>query len=161
MPETVRVLNRSEQAVADTLLERAVATVLAQHSQLENAGLTVVIVDAAESRELNRRHRQIDKPTDVLSFAAPELPAAISQEAPYLGDIIIAIDVVAAQADQRGVDLADALALLAIHGALHLLGYRHDCAESCDEMWAAQARALDCLGIDSAIVSRYETPSLA
>lgn len=119
--------------------------------------MTIVITCAETLRELNRRHRQVNAPTDVLSFAASPLPDDIDQDQGYLGDTLIAYDYAALQAETRGACLEDTLCLLVIHGALHLLGYKHDTPEACAQMWSAQARALQSLGISISIVDRYET----
>ena len=80
----------------------------------------------------------------------------IADEAPYLGDLVIAYPYASAQATGLGHPLADSLALLVVHGTLHLLGYDHDTTESRAAMWAAQARALTTLNISPEIVPSLE-----
>ena len=80
--------------------------------------LTVAIVSDARGRALNRKFRQRDKATDVLSFPADE-PG-------YLGDVVISSGVAARQARAAGHSLATELRVLALHGLLHLLGYDHE-----------------------------------
>ncbi len=133
----------------------AARTVLEQHPQERASGLSIVIAGDETVRELNRRHRQIDAATDVLSFPAAHLPEDLASSECYLGDILIAYDYVTRQAASSGADLSDTLCLLVIHGVLHLLGYLHDTAESRDAMWQAQAAALHALRIDPAIVQIY------
>jgi probable rRNA maturation factor len=74
-------------------------------------------------RELNRTFRGRDAATDVLAFPAGR--PAVSDE-PHFGDIVIAVPVAARQARERGHSLARELALLALHGYLHLAGYDHE-----------------------------------
>jgi probable rRNA maturation factor len=83
--------------------------------------LTVAIVPDRRVRELNRRYRRTDKPTDVLSF-----PAGTPGERGYLGDIVIAGGVARRQAAAAGHSLGTELRVLALHGLLHLLGYDHE-----------------------------------
>ncbi len=85
--------------------------------------LTVVYCRAARIRELNRLYRNLDQPTDVLSFptADPGEDGRI-----YLGDIFIAPEVAAEHARADGVALEDELAVLHLHGLLHLLGHDHE-----------------------------------
>jgi probable rRNA maturation factor len=91
---------------------------------------------------MNRDYRGYDKPTDVLSFAlndmVPETPApGATRGAPrLLGDIVISVDTAVRQAAAHGVTLDRELALLAVHGLLHLLGYE-------DETEAGAARMRD------------------
>jgi len=85
--------------------------------------LTVVFCRSERIRELNRLYRDLDEPTDVLSF-----PAVVSSEdgRTYLGDIFIAPEVAAEYARTDGIELADELVGLHLHGLLHLLGYDHE-----------------------------------
>ena len=74
-------------------------------------------------RELNRRYRNRDTPTDVLSF-----PLADEVCPDLLGDVVISVDTLRRQARQRKRSVADELLHLLIHGILHLLGYDHEVA---------------------------------
>ena len=80
--------------------------------------VTVAIVANTRVRELNRRYRGKDAPTDVLSFPADE-PGE-------LGDVVIALGVARRQAVQAGHSLVTEFRVLALHGLLHLLGYDHE-----------------------------------
>jgi probable rRNA maturation factor len=73
-------------------------------------------------RQLNRKYRHLDKPTDVLSFTMDEQGPDGQY---YLGDIIICPQVASRQAKQQGHSLSRELEILAIHGYLHLLGFEH------------------------------------
>lgn len=84
--------------------------------------VTVRIGSLDESRELNRRYRKIDSPTDVLSFP-------IGEEFPdgfYCGDIHICLPVAREQAVTAGHSLVKELRILLVHGLLHLAGYDHE-----------------------------------
>jgi probable rRNA maturation factor len=83
---------------------------------------TVVLVGDTPMRAFNRRYKGQDRPTDVLSFAAPETPA----EPGYLGDIVISVETARRQALRRGSTLSRELRVLALHGLIHLLGYDHE-----------------------------------
>lgn len=131
-------------AVPVDLLTRLAQSVLAAERQPEGAGLSIVIVDDAQIQALNRQYRDQDAPTDVLSFAAREGGDFVVPEeaALYLGDVIISFPTAGAQAREGGHPVSDELALLTVHGCLHLLGYDH--AEEADSarMWARQAELL-------------------
>jgi probable rRNA maturation factor len=142
-----------------TGVRQAARAALAQAYPRGACEWTVRLSDDAELRQLNRAYRGIDQPTDVLSFGGeryrdgkplPEPDAHTPQEADgpeYLGDIIISMLRCAAQAAASGHSTDTELALLVVHGTLHLLGYDHDTPARKARMWAAQARALQSIGI--------------
>ena len=86
--------------------------------------LGVSVVGPRESRRLNARYRGRDKPTNVLSFPAVELPAVGAADRP-LGDLVICPDVLRAEAREQHKSLRAHWAHLVVHGALHLIGYDH------------------------------------
>jgi len=86
--------------------------------------LTVCLVSERKMRELNRRFRGVDAPTDVLSFPPDDRGAPEAE--PQLGDLAIAVPVAARQARSAGHSLARELRILLLHGYLHLLGYDHE-----------------------------------
>ncbi|MGI6379847.1 MAG: rRNA maturation RNase YbeY [Anaerolineae bacterium] len=118
-----------------------VARLALQHeAQVTQASLTLVFTDDATIGDLNQRFRQIDGPTDVLSFPSQEgepfvLPTSTRR---HLGDVVISLETAQRQADDRQQPIDRELALLIVHGCLHLLG--HDHANPADEaaMWARQ-----------------------
>lgn len=156
---TIAIQNEANYPVNPERLQQAALTVLAQYDLAPNISLTIVLTDDAAVQALNRQHRGVDTPTDILSFPAAALPDAITDEAPYLGDLIIAFPYAQAQAERENHALLDSLALLVVHGTLHLLGYDHDTPEKRAAMWAEQAAALRQLGIDTAIVPALESSS--
>lgn len=116
----VQLAVAAAQAPAASLLERAARAALA--GQRERAEVTVRIVGKRESRDLNRRYRQQDKATNVLSFPAHDL-AAIAPD--FLGDIAICAPLVRSEARAQGKPPAAHWSHLVVHGVLHLLGYNH------------------------------------
>jgi len=105
--------------------------------------LGVRVVGPAESRRLNARYRGKDKPTNVLSFPAVEMPAG--PERP-LGDLVICPDVLRVEAREQGKSLRAHWAHLVVHGTLHLVGYDHeDCADA-DRMERREIAVLRRLG---------------
>jgi len=97
--------------------------------------VSVLIVDDEEIRAINREHRDIDKPTDVLSFPMAEFRNGelISDEGDYdlefeelmLGDIIISAETAKRQAEEYGHSFEREIAFLTAHSCFHLLGYDH------------------------------------
>jgi probable rRNA maturation factor len=111
---------------------------------------SLVITDNEGIRGLNRDYLGKDVPTDVLSFPVQEKvgPDASGQfvEAPegegYLGDVVVSYPRAVAQAEEQGHSVAEELALLIVHGMLHLLGYDHAIPEERAVMWARQEEIL-------------------
>ena len=88
------------------------------------AGLSFVTAD--EMAALNSAHRGIERPTDVLAFGADDGSAPRGPDEPRLvGDVVICPSVAAANAGACGKSVEEEMALLVVHGALHLLGYDH------------------------------------
>ncbi|HEY4714115.1 MAG TPA: rRNA maturation RNase YbeY [Aquirhabdus sp.] len=89
--------------------------------------VTIRIVDTEESQFLNFNYRNKAKPTNVLSFPS-DLPKEILQILPNrpLGDLVICLPVVIAEADEQGKTEQEHFAHLVVHGILHLLGYDHE-----------------------------------
>lgn len=89
----------------------------------------IVLCNNEEIHRINREYRDIDRPTDVISFAmfadsAPEDVFILDGEI-NLGEIIISLDKTKEQAKENGVSTEDEARLLAAHGILHLLGFDH------------------------------------
>ena len=96
----------------------------------EDAQVSLVFVDESYIRELNLRYRQIDQPTDVLSFAMLEGEELLAPgEEVLLGDIVISLPAAQRQAIEYDHSFQREVTYLAVHGMLHLLGYDHETRE--------------------------------
>jgi probable rRNA maturation factor len=109
-------------------------------NQDQNAELTLVLTDDAQIHELNRQYRQVDAPTDVLSFPVGETDPDTGNL--YLGDILISIPRALAQSQAEDRPIEAELRLLVVHGVLHLLGYDHANEQEKAAMWAVQTEIL-------------------
>ncbi len=113
------------------LSSRAVADIVAQVMEAEGVqGLvSVVLVDEATIAGLNAAYRDLAHATDVLSFLEePDEAAWLEPDARRsLGEIVVCPDVVARYAEEDGVPYVHQLGWTLVHGALHLLGYDHEC----------------------------------
>lgn len=147
MTYEIDIQNDASFAVGESRLREAALAALGHEGAAEGSALTIVITTNEEVAALNRQYRGIDAPTDILSFPADEPPVVIPDEPPYLGDLIIAFPYASAQAEREGHVLDDSLALLVVHGCLHLLGYDHDTPEARAGMWAIQEAVLSGLNI--------------
>jgi len=119
------------------------AALRAEGALTEAVEVGVLVTDDAGIRNLNRDYRGIDAPTDVLAFAMREgVDAGLNPD--MLGDVVISLETARRQAGERGHGVADELGLLAVHAALHLLGYDHQEDEEGDAM---EARQVEILGV--------------
>jgi probable rRNA maturation factor len=106
------------------------------------AELSVVLTGDGEMRRLNRAYRGKDRTTDVLSFPLLEGKRLASGGRLPLGDVVVSLPQAGRQAKARGAALGDELALLLIHGILHLLGYDHATRREQKRMFGLQGRLL-------------------
>ena len=116
---------------------------------VENSELSITLTDDKNIHALNKKYRNIDKPTDVLSFAFRESdePQILDSEFEILGDIIISVERAKIQAEDFGHSFLREIIFLEVHGLLHLLGYDHIEEQDRIEMEAEQRFIMDKLGI--------------
>lgn len=100
----------------------------------------------AEMRTLNRSWRHVDRPTNVLAFPQADAVAPAAAQ-PELGDVAIGFETAAREARERGLPLGHHLAHLAVHGMLHLVGFRHDTEPSAQCMEDLERAMLADFGI--------------
>lgn len=135
----ITVLQSTGKRLRSTPISQAVQTALDLFGAPEGA-VSVLLTTGDEVARLNAEFRGLSERTDVLTFPAPE---GLGE----LGDIAIALDVAQRQADARGTSLADEVAYLALHGALHLAGLDDETDDDRDRMVAAMARVAEAVGL--------------
>jgi probable rRNA maturation factor len=123
--------------------------------QLPQSELAIVLTDDAAIRALNHRWRGRDKPTNVLSFPAHGLVPPGSGPRP-LGDVVIAYETMAREAQEQGLPLTHHLAHLAVHGFLHLLGYDHESDTEAETMEQLERDILARLDVPDPYATRGE-----
>ncbi len=136
-----------DPAGAETLVREAAAA-LAAHAVMHGmkpGDACIALSSDAHVQTLNATFRGKDKPTNVLSFPAPESPVPHAVEP--LGDIVIAHETLAREAAEKGIPLADHLRHLTVHGLLHLLGYDHEDDAEAVAMEKLETEILARLGI--------------
>lgn len=131
--------NRTEKEIDITLLETIA-------ERLSDAEIELILTDNAEIADINREFRGLDKPTDVLSFPSDPFPGA------PLGSIVISLDKVQSVASELGHTPAEELALLFIHGMLHLMGFDHEVDNG--EMRDREAELIDAFGLPKSLIVR-------
>lgn len=155
--ETEKELGIDHEALAVKVAEKVLDMEVCPYE----AQVNLVLTDNEEIKRVNTEFRGIEAPTDVLSFPMIpfETPAdyeIVEEDESYfdldtgellLGDIMISVDKVFAQAEEYGHSVTREFCFLVAHSMLHLLGYDHMTPEEAAVMEAKQAKALEELGI--------------
>ena len=137
------------QEILDKMTQAAVYAVELEELESERCEISVTFVDMEEIHELNKEYRDVDRPTDVLSF--PQF-YDLEEEIPEvgeicLGDVVICKDKAAEQAEEFGHSFEREIIYLFVHSVLHLLGYDHmeDDEKAC--MRAREEQIMEHLGV--------------
>ena len=127
----MRVEARARGGISIARIRRAARNTF----QLEHAEgqITIVLVNDARIRKLNREYHGVDRATDILTFPF---------DTTYLGDLIISIDQAKLNARHAKWTPADEFDLLVVHGILHLLGYDDMTKPARKRMWKRQEEIL-------------------
>ena len=136
------------------MLIRAAVEGTLDYEQYQNqAEVSVTFTDNEKIRDLNRKFRNIDKSTDVLSFPLFDFEGS-GEEPPVdelggmLGDIVISLEQAKKQAEEFGHSFEREAAFLAVHSMLHLLGYDHETGDEDEaDMRRRQTEILDLMGL--------------
>ena len=144
----VELFNQTEKEITelDTVLK--VLDSALKKENLDNVSFNLIIVDNEYIHELNRTYRNIDRETDVITFALEDEDSIVlPSDERVLGDIYISIDKAESQALEYGHSLLRELSFLAVHGFYHLLGYDHMTEEDEKVMFKKQEEVLEEYGI--------------
>ena len=144
----VTLLDEQDDPLEPSLLVELAEAVMVAEALPADTELAIHIVDTVRMAELNERHLGKVGPTDVLSFpieslSPGEVPIALEDgPPPTIGDVLICPSVVRQNAGDAGVAFDDELALMVVHGVLHLLGYDHVDDEDAERMEARERQLL-------------------
>lgn len=134
----IDIKSTSHKIPSPEKIERWICAAL--HSdELNQAEVSVYIVDEEEAKSLNFQYRGKDKPTNVLSFPA-DIPDEVG--VPLLGDLVVCAPVVEREAAEQGKSLEAHWAHMLVHGTLHLLDYDHIEEDEAEVMEALETRLL-------------------
>lgn len=133
--------NRTPLSIDTTLLESIAM-------KMTNKEIELIITSNKEIQEINKEHRGIDKDTDVLSFPYEAIPMG------PLGSIVISAEHIQERAQEFGHDTSEELALLFIHGLLHLLGYDHEIDKG--EMREKEAQLIQQFRLPQSLIIRTQ-----
>ena len=140
------IINEKEEILELKKVEEFIKFVIEKES-LQNCSFSIIITDNTFIHKINKEYRNVDRPTDVISFALEDNKDFISGDIRLLGDIYISIDKAKEQAIEYGHSLLRELSFLSIHGLLHLLGYDHMKKEDEEVMFKKQEDLLNEFGI--------------
>ena len=145
---SIEVSNESGLDVSEEELISVARFVIRKMDVNPAAELSMVLLDTNAMADLHMRWMDLPGPTDVMSFPMDELEPGGRPDAPepgpsMLGDIVLCPQFAEGQAKAAGHSLGHELALLTIHGVLHLLGYDHAEPEEEQEMFALQRQLLE------------------
>ena len=119
-----------------------------EKEKLEGVNFNLIIVDNDYIHELNKNYRNIDRETDVITFALEDDDTMVLPEnVRVLGDVYISIDKARSQAEEYGHSFLREICFLAVHGFYHLLGYDHMRPEEEKIMFTKQEEVLSAYGI--------------
>jgi probable rRNA maturation factor len=150
----VEVRDEQDDPLEPEPLQALAATVMQAEGLPATAEVSLTLVGTAKMARLNEQHMGRPGPTDVLSFPIEaltpgEVPAQPDGAPPLLlGDILVCPAVVRDQAGAAGVAFDDEMALMVVHGLLHLLGYDHEVDAEAERM---EARERDLLALEGRV----------
>lgn len=137
------IFNQTEKEIPELETVKLVLEHAIKKEKLEHVIFNVIIVDNDYIHELNKNYRNIDRETDVITFALEDEKDMVEPEGErILGDIYISIDKAISQAEEYGHSLTRELCFLAVHGFYHLLGYDHMTDAEEKVMFAKQEEVL-------------------
>ena len=148
----MNVLLMMEDPQYEQLIQTAAEAALTYEAFPQDAEIEVLFASLDEIRQINAEQRNIDRPTDVLSFPMEEDPFNAEPDpesgAVFLGSMVLCIDKAKAQAEEYGHSLEREIAFLTVHSILHLLGYDHELGEEEEkEMFFRQEEVLKEMGL--------------
>ena len=118
------IFNTTDKDI-DTSELASVIEFACNHLGIKNPLLNIVIVDNEKIKEINKKYRNKDAVTDVISFAFEEVNDVNYEDVRFLGEIYISYERCESQASEYGHSVRREFSYLAVHGLLHLLGYDH------------------------------------
>lgn len=148
-------INLSEEI--ENIIKKAIELSLKKENFNIPSEVSVTLLDNEGIREVNKEHRNIDSPTDVLSFPLVEMHEGtiisnvgdydLDEDTILLGDILVSLEMAQKQADEYQHSIKRELAFLITHGVYHLLGYDHQDEESEKLMIGKQEEVLKEMGL--------------
>ena len=148
MDNEIMIFNQTSEDIPELDLVKKVLEFGMKKEKLNNTSFNVIIVDNNYIHELNKNYRDIDRETDVITFALEDEDSVkLPGDMRILGDIYISIDKARSQAIEYGHSFEREICFLAVHGFYHLLGYDHMNEEERKVMFGKQEEVLSEYGV--------------
>ena len=148
MDNEIMIFNQTNEDIPELDLVKKVLEFGMKKEELNNTSFNVIIVDNNYIHELNKNYRDIDRETDVITFALEDEDSVkLPGDMRILGDIYISIDKARSQAIEYGHSFEREICFLAVHGFYHLLGYDHMNEEEEKIMFGKQEEVLSEYGV--------------
>ena len=148
MDNEIMIFNQTNEDIPELDLVKKVLEFGMKKEKLNHTSFNVIIVDNNYIHELNKNYRDIDRETDVITFALEDEDSVkLPGDMRILGDIYISIDKARSQAIEYGHSFEREICFLAVHGFYHLLGYDHMNEEEEKVMFGKQEEVLSSYGI--------------
>ncbi|WP_053957563.1 rRNA maturation RNase YbeY [Inediibacterium massiliense] len=142
--------NRQEKIKYDLKIEKLIVDAVSLSLEKENVDkeveVSVSFVDNEEIHKLNKEYREVDRPTDVLSFPQYENMKDIEKFS-SLGDIVISLERAKEQSEEYEHSFEREVLFLTVHSMFHLFGYDHDTEENTKKMRQKEEEVLSKMGI--------------
>lgn len=144
----IEIFNQTEEELDELETVKKVLDFAVKKENLENVDFNVIIVGEDYIHELNKNYRNIDRVTDVITFALEDDDTVINaSDRRVLGDVYICLDRAKSQAIEYQHSFLREICFLAVHGFYHLLGYDHQTKEEEEVMFTKQEEVLSGCGI--------------
>lgn len=137
------IINETNEELKEIEDIKNVLTKAIEIEEAEDGFFNVILVDNEYIHELNKNYREIDRVTDVISFALEDYKDMPNGDVRVLGDIYISVEKARSQAIEYGHSFKREICFLAVHGFLHLLGYDHMIKAEEDIMFGRQELILN------------------
>ena len=148
MDNEIMIFNQTNEDIPELDLVKKVLEFGMKKEKINNTSFNVIIVDNNYIHELNKNYRDIDRETDVITFALEDEDSVkLPGDMRILGDIYISIDKARSQAIEYGHSFEREICFLAVHGFYHLLGYDHMNEEEEKVMFGKQEEVLSEYGV--------------
>ncbi|MEG2351630.1 MAG: rRNA maturation RNase YbeY [Bacilli bacterium] len=143
----IEVFNETSYNIEDLPVMEKFIKSCAKKLKLKNIIFNVIIIKDEQIHSLNKLYRNVDRSTDVITFALEDNKQIQTPTVRVLGDIYISYDKVIKQSEEYGHSKKRELCFLAAHGFLHLLGYDHQTIQEEEIMFKLQKELLETYGI--------------
>lgn len=137
------VINDSDKEVIEEEILKNYVNYLVDELELKNCEFNIILTTNEKIHKINKEYRNIDRETDVISFAMEDRKDIEYKNFRLLGDVYISVDKCYLQAHEYGHSRVREMCFLATHGILHLLGYDHMTESDEKEMFDLQNKLLD------------------